>query len=216
MSDGPAPTRRARSPQPRGDETRRLILDETVACVLEEGASATSARRVAARAEVTWGVIQYHFGGRDGLLRAVVQDGLEGLGAALGRIAEEFPAADPPAVPTGPRLPVDTVVDAAWQAFSRPASLAALEILISERSSTAVGSTGHLANLDSRMTTLGSELGEMLGSRSAVALLWTCLRGMAMVRIVSPGDHPADRELRLVSAAVSAFIDRPRPGAHTP
>lgn len=208
MSDGPVPTRRARTPQPRGDETRRAILNETIACVLEEGAAAASASRVAARADVTWGVIQYHFGGRDGLLRAVVEEGLDGLGEALDRIVGGAPDGDPAAVPA---LPVDTVVDAAWDAFSRPASLAALEILICERSSPALGSTGLLADLDRKMTALGTELGEVLGSRSAVALLWTCLRGMALVRMVSPGPYPVDRELRLVSAAVAALVSGQTP-----
>lgn len=205
---GPAPTRRARTPQSRGDETRRAIVDETVACVLEEGAAAASANRVAARAGVTWGVIQYHFGGRDGLLRAVVEEGLDGLGDALERIVGGDLPVDTVPVNTVPvnTVPVNTVVEVAWSAFSRPASLAALEILICERSSAAVGSSGHLADLDRTMTAMGTVLGDALGSRSAVALLWTCLRGMALVRMVSPGPHPAERELRMVSAAVSALV----------
>lgn len=198
---GPAPARRARSPQARGDETRRRILDETVACVLEEGAAAASASRVAARAEVTWGVIQYHFGTRDGLLRAVVEDGLDGLGGALDGIIDGDTC-----------VSVAAVVERAWAAFSRPASLAALEILVSARTSSADGVSAGLADLEKRMSTMGAELATILGSRPAVGLLWTCLRGMALVRMVSPGPHEVERELRLVTTAVSALVDQAAAG----
>lgn len=198
MTSG-GPTRRARSPQTRGDDTRRRILAETVACVLEEGAAAVSASRVAERADVTWGVIQYHFGTRDGLLRAVVEDGLDGLGVALDRVVGEE---------AGPSI--DAVVAGAWRAFSRPSSLAALEILVAERN-TVGGRGAHLADLDRSMAALGVRLGDVLGSRAAVALLWTCLRGMALVRMVSPGPHDEDRELRLVTAAVSALMRQTPP-----
>ena len=103
----PVPTRRAKVPQERGEGTRRRILEETVACVLDEGFGAASASRVTARAGVTWGVIQYHFGGRDGLLRAVVDHGFAGLTAALDEVTDG----------DGPR-DVGVFVAAAWRAFS--------------------------------------------------------------------------------------------------
>ena len=50
------------------------IIDETVRCIVEEGFAAATAKHVAERAGVTWGVIQYHFGDRNGLLMAVVDE----------------------------------------------------------------------------------------------------------------------------------------------
>ena len=68
-----SPTRRTSAPRKRGDDTRAKIIDETVRCIVEEGFVAATAKHVAERAGVTWGVIQYHFGDRDGLLQAVLE-----------------------------------------------------------------------------------------------------------------------------------------------
>jgi len=72
-----APTRPVGGAQARAERTRALIMDETVRCVVEEGFAAASAKHIAERAGVTWGVIQYHFGDRDGLLAAVVESGFD-------------------------------------------------------------------------------------------------------------------------------------------
>ena len=72
-----SPTRRTSAPRKRGDDTRAKIIDETVRCIVEEGFAAATAKHVAERAGVTWGVIQYHFGDRNGLLMAVVDDGVD-------------------------------------------------------------------------------------------------------------------------------------------
>ena len=74
-----APTRRTSAPRKRGDDTRTKIIDETVRCIVEEGFAAATAKHVAERAGVTWGVIQYHFGDRNGMLMAVVDDGVARL-----------------------------------------------------------------------------------------------------------------------------------------
>src|SRR6202041_3770410 len=74
-----SPTRRTSAPRKRGDDTRAKIIDETVRCIVEEGFAAATAKHVAERAGVTWGVIQYHFGDRNGLLMAVVDDGVARL-----------------------------------------------------------------------------------------------------------------------------------------
>ena len=74
-----APTRKTSAPRKRGDDTRAKIIDETVNCIVEEGFPAATAKHVAERAGVTWGVIQYHFGDRNGLLMAVVDDGVAKL-----------------------------------------------------------------------------------------------------------------------------------------
>ena len=81
---GTPPTRQTQAPRKRGDDTRARIIDETVRCVVEEGFPAATAKHVAERAGVTWGVIQYHFGDRDGLLMAVVDEGVARLLESLG------------------------------------------------------------------------------------------------------------------------------------
>src|SRR5206468_4391703 len=74
-----APRRPANGSQLRADRTRALVIDETVRCILEEGFAAASAKHITERAGVTWGVVQYHFGDRAGLLMAVVDKGFAEL-----------------------------------------------------------------------------------------------------------------------------------------
>src|ERR687898_2218374 len=83
------PRRPANGKQERADRTRAMVIEETVRCVLEEGFGAASAKHITERAGVTWGVVQYHFGDRDGLLMAVVDQGFAELTDAL----SELPAA---------------------------------------------------------------------------------------------------------------------------
>ena len=83
MTSNVTPRRPANGKQVRADRTRAMVIDETVRCVLEEGFGAASAKHITERAGVTWGVIQYHFGDRDGLLMAVVDCGFSELLAKL-------------------------------------------------------------------------------------------------------------------------------------
>ena len=49
------------------------MIEETIRCIREEGFAAASTRHIIDRAGVSWGVIQYYFGDRDGLLTAVIE-----------------------------------------------------------------------------------------------------------------------------------------------
>jgi AcrR family transcriptional regulator len=101
-----APTRKTSAPRKRGDDTRAKIIDETVNCIVEEGFPAATAKHVAERAGVTWGVIQYHFGDRNGLLMAVVDDG-------VAKLVESLSTADVGDLALPQRI--ETVVDIAWR-----------------------------------------------------------------------------------------------------
>ena len=108
-----SPTRRTSAPRKRGDDTRAKIIDETVRCIMEEGFAAATAKHVAERAGVTWGVIQYHFGDRNGLLMAVVDDG-------VARLLTSLSSADVSELALRERIEV--VVDTAWSCYSSPTS----------------------------------------------------------------------------------------------
>ena len=69
--------------QERGERTRALVIDETIRCIREEGFAAASTRHIIDRAGVSWGVIQYYFGDRDGLLTAVIEHAITTLTASL-------------------------------------------------------------------------------------------------------------------------------------
>jgi AcrR family transcriptional regulator len=54
--------------------TRRRVIDAAVSCILERGFYRASSNEIARRAGVTWGVIQHHFGTREALMLAVLED----------------------------------------------------------------------------------------------------------------------------------------------
>jgi AcrR family transcriptional regulator len=170
------PTRRGETRQQRGDDTRAAIIAETVACILEEGFSAASARHITERANVTWGVIQYHFGDRDQLMMAVVDEGFAGL-------RRDLAAMDLPAGPLRERIAV--VVETAWTAFSRPTSMAALEILVATRVSRNKKLNRHLVEVNDAVTALGKTLVPDHHGDEIADLLWACLRGLTIPQMVT-------------------------------
>jgi AcrR family transcriptional regulator len=59
--------------------TRAKMLDAAVQCIVEEGFYRSSSNRIAARAGVSWGVIQHYFGTREKLLLEVVRESADEL-----------------------------------------------------------------------------------------------------------------------------------------
>lgn len=78
-----APTSNVRGETPRRAKTRELVLRTALECLREEGLAGTSASKIASRCELSWGVIQYHFGDRAGLLLALLDRGFESMEASL-------------------------------------------------------------------------------------------------------------------------------------
>ena len=170
-----SPTRSTSAPRKRGDETRAKIIDETVRCVVEEGFPAATAKHVAERAGVTWGVIQYHFGDRNGLLMAVVDDG-------VARLIESLSGADVGGLPLAQR--VETVVDIAWDCYSSPTSLAAFEILRATRGSLGDSSRRHLLEMNDAISGLGRLISDDPADADIAEVIWAALRGMVLVQMI--------------------------------
>src|ERR1700752_817760 len=140
MAPAVEPRRPANGSQLRADRTRALVIEETIRCILEEGFAASSAKHITERAGVTWGVIQYHFGDRDGLLMAVVDKG-------FGQLLETLHDMEPELTSTAGHARAELVVNAVADAFLSATSIAALEILIATRSGRADGDQQHLLDL---------------------------------------------------------------------
>ena len=201
-----APTRPPGGAQARAERTRALIMDETVRCVVEEGFAAASAKHIAERAGVTWGVIQYHFGDRDGLLSAVVESGFDELRARMAAVD----------VPQGSsRKQVAALVDAAWAAFSTPTSRASLEILVATRAQRDLATNVHLVAMGGELTRLGSDLvGDRRHAGGATAigdLLWATLRGLVLTQMVVNEPVDSKRERAALVDLLVARLDADAP-----
>jgi AcrR family transcriptional regulator len=197
-----APTpRRSRT---RGDETRARLIAEAAACIVEEGFSASSASRIAERAGVTWGVIQYHFGDRAGLLSAVVLEGYEHFRTCLDQ-------ADIPEAPT--RARVSAIVDAGWAAYGSRLGRAAFEILVNTRASRTSDPdhAGELVELARGRNRIGVRLlpdRRHPGAELPIdQLLWGALRGFAMTMMFNPGEHSFTAERAALVEVLTEYLD---------
>jgi AcrR family transcriptional regulator len=201
MAPSVAPRRPANGSQLRADRTRALVIDETIRCILEEGFAAASAKHITERAGVTWGVVQYHFGDRDGLLMAVVDKGFAELTEAL----HELPTAS-----ENVRDRTEFIVNTAWEAFSSPTSMAALEILIATRAMRDTGASDHLAALGTTFAKLGKHIGGGLDARHAAAignLIWATLRGLVVAAMVVPEPPDTRRERRALVDMITRYVE---------
>jgi AcrR family transcriptional regulator len=103
------------------DSTRARVIDAAVACILEEGFYRASSNKIATRAGVTWGVIQYHFGTREALMLAVHERGVAELDQCL--VDAEISGAT-----LEERL--GSFVDALWAYYRRPEFLAYMQVML--------------------------------------------------------------------------------------
>lgn len=191
---GTPPTRQTQAPRKRGDDTRAMIIDETVRCVVEEGFHAATAKHVAERAGVTWGVIQYHFGDRNGLLMAVVDEGVAGLLKSLG----EADVAD-----LALRERIEVVVDTAFRCYSSPTSLAAFEILRATRGTHGESAKRHLMEINTAI----NQLGRLISDDPGVAeVIWSSLRGMVLVEMIVDSHLEWQRERALLVDMVTRYL----------
>jgi AcrR family transcriptional regulator len=204
MSRRVAPTRPAHGNQARAERTRAQAIDVTVQIVLKEGFAAATGRHIAEEAGVTWGVIQYHFGDRDGLLLAVIDRGFGELLHAL----ESLPPATPE---TTTRERVDTVVTAAWRAMSSPTARAASEILIGTRATRGAEAAGHLRQLANTFATLGTMIDNDLDPTQSAVIgehMLTTLRGMIATQLVMPNAVDTAKDRRVLVDVLGNYIDQ--------
>jgi TetR/AcrR family transcriptional regulator, regulator of cefoperazone and chloramphenicol sensitivity len=206
MGTNISPRRPVNGRQLRADRTRATVIDETVRCVLEEGFGAASAKHITERAGVTWGVIQYHFGDRDGLLMAVVDLGFSELLDTLNAMEPELGS-------TSGRARAELVVNAVADAFLSPISVAALEILIATRAGRDDVDQRHLLELFSTLTRLGRYVADGLEPARADAVgnvIWTTLMGAMVAKMAVPDPIDVRRELRALTDVIAAYVDQER------
>lgn len=110
-----------RSQAERTADTRARIVEAVYESVCEVGLLRTTAVEVTRRAGLTWGAVQHHFGGKDGMLIAAIEDSFDRFAA---RLSPE-PAGG---VATAER--VRRFVDGAWAHFSSREYRASFEILL--------------------------------------------------------------------------------------
>lgn len=117
-----------RTRKERSEDSRALILDAAVDCLVEHGYSGASTLAIQAKAGVSRGRLLHHFPSRDGLLVAAAQHlAAERLTRTREQVAEALTGE-----PEGPRR-VDRCVELLWLTFHEPHFWAAMELWTAAR-----------------------------------------------------------------------------------
>jgi AcrR family transcriptional regulator len=110
-----------RSRTERSADSRALILDAAVACLVSDGYAGASTLAVQARAGVSRGRLLHHFPSREGLLVAAASHLVNEMLAEAAEQAEHLDVADPVER-------VERCVELNWALFQRPPFWAAMEL----------------------------------------------------------------------------------------
>ncbi len=84
-----SPARERRTHAERTAETRERVVAAVVAAVSEVGFARTTASEISKRAGVTWGAVQHHFGDKEGILSAVLEDSFAHFADEIGEVPDE-------------------------------------------------------------------------------------------------------------------------------
>jgi AcrR family transcriptional regulator len=117
----PIAARTRRKQADRSAETRAKIIAAVTDLIAERGFARTTAQEISTRAGVTWGAVQHHFGGKDGILAAVLE-------ASFNHFADRIADTPTDGVPLEDR--VASFVDKAWEHFSSSHYKTTFEILL--------------------------------------------------------------------------------------
>jgi AcrR family transcriptional regulator len=118
----------------RTAETRARILAATVESIGDVGFQRTTSAEITRRSGVTWGAVQHHFGSKDGILGAILEDSFnrfsEGLMEAFANLGGS--------ASLGRRI--DAFIESAWAHFDSAHYRAAFEILLKDSAAQRSGS----------------------------------------------------------------------------
>jgi AcrR family transcriptional regulator len=183
-----APGRPARRTQAeRRAETRRRLLDATIASLDEVGYAATTTRRVAELAAVSQGAMTHHFPHRVDLVAAAVEE------LAARRVAELRLAAS--TLPRDPAERASALLDLLWADFSSPLFTVFVKLWVAaaddeELYARLVPVERMLARtIVEAASEFGGELLQIPDWESRVLVLLSTLRGLALAREFEPRER---------------------------
>lgn len=203
MQPRTTPVRSTHGGQLRADSTRAAVIDETISCIHQEGFGAASARHITRRAGVTWGVVQYHFGDRDGLLAAVVD-------YSFATLIQTLDGLPPTSAKMTAKQRIAAAVDNAWTALSSPSSLAALEILVATRSLHDPMATSRLSELYAAFGALGHRLSDQVAAKHGMeigTLMWATLRGLVVAQLATAEPLDTSRDRHALVETITNYIN---------
>ena len=197
MTERTGPTKR--------ELTRARVIEAAIDCIYEQGFNAAHTNRIAEAAGVSWGVLQYHFGDKDGLLQAVLDHIFDNFSAKLAATSLE-------GNDLAPR--VAQLIDEVWSLVSRREYRVSMAILrnAGKDSASAIDGQKQIALWSRRISQLwdglfADNIDQPRRSEIARHLMFATLRGMADE--INPGsrsDAAIRRELDALADAITYLL----------
>jgi len=195
--------------------TRARVIDAAIASILERGFRRASSNEIAHRAGLTWGVIQYHFGSREALMLAVLDEGTRRLRTLLETVRIEGATLEE-------RL--GEYLDIIASYYAAPEYLAFLQVFLnlSHDPATSARTSQRVADLTQSTNPHFDRLvAEVLGPGSHEAglesLLFDAFRGLALSQLLfatvprpgRPDQQPHDvrTQRQLLVRALGQFVE---------
>lgn len=202
MSESNAPSKR--------ELTRARVIEAAIDCIYEQGFNAAHTNRIAEAAGVSWGVLQYHFGDKDGLLQAVLDHIFDNFSATLATVSLQGDA-------LAPR--VAQLINEVWSLVGRREYRVSMAILrnAGKDSTSAIDGQKQIALWSRRISQLwdglfADNIHQPRRSEIARHLMFATLRGMADE--INPGsrsDAAIRRELDALADAITYLLTQHEP-----
>lgn len=193
------------------EKTRQAIVDAAVHCLASEGYHRATSNRIAREAGLTWGVIQYHFGDREGIYRAVLDTIIDAYVLELDQLAQRGEG-----LPVRERLQL--LADTVWPLLNQPAYIATMELLVNlaRNPEAGINTRSHVRRWSQRMAGLWQQIFPEFpeghpGSAAARQIFFAALRGFIDNRLIgqwSRQQPPAGLLPALVQAC-AVLLDTP-------
>jgi AcrR family transcriptional regulator len=207
--------RRDRASGSGDNDTRERVIKAAVECIIDLGFyRGSSTNEIARRAGVTWGVIQWYFGNREGLMLAVLEEGASHMVATVeGAHIEGATVAER----------MSQLIDVFSAHYARPDYLASLQVQLNmdhdPRTSTEVRKTmlevaershAHVRRL------LREALGPAANKSELATTIFLVIRGFAFSQqlldsmaydTVAPKQDRAERRRRLLAQILAPYIE---------
>ncbi|HQQ62120.1 MAG TPA: TetR/AcrR family transcriptional regulator [Pseudomonadales bacterium] len=169
---------------PTSEKTRQAVMDAAIHCLATEGYHRATSNRIAREAGLSWGVIQYHFGDRESIYRAVLDSIINTYVIELDQLAA-----------SGAGKPVDVrlqlLADTLWVLFNQPAYIATMELLINlaRHPEAALNTRTYVKRWSARMAKLWQQIfpefpDDHAGSAAARQIFFAALRGFIDNRLI--------------------------------
>jgi TetR/AcrR family transcriptional regulator, regulator of cefoperazone and chloramphenicol sensitivity len=184
------------------EATREKVIQAAIDCIYRDGFHAAHTNRIAEEAGVSWGVLQYHFGDKDGLLQAVIDYIFDDFSATLESTSLQ-----------GDDLQqrVRQLIDVVWALVSKKEYRVSIAILrnAGKDESSSINGQKQLSRWARKTSQLWDELfadkiQEPRQSEIARHLLFATLRGM--VDEINPKNVKTKKSIKLECDALGAAI----------